>query len=178
MSGYNSPVDEPPGEQGHQGVTNPDAVPDVPVWEPGTNPPGTNPPVDPPVDPATVPVPGSIPTHDQGGAGTAPVAGPPVNVDVPHVSQAGDTLTCTMGNWENTPTTYSYVWALNGTTVGTDADTYTIVAPDDVGQTAICTVTASNASGATTAPASNEVIVADPTSEDEAGARRRHRRHE
>jgi hypothetical protein len=83
-----------------------------------------------------------------------------------------------MGNWTNEPTTYSYVWALDGTTVGTDVD-YTIVVPDDVGRDATCTVTASNAHGATTAPTSNAVTVADPagaTSED--AGRRKHRRHE
>ena len=34
-----------------------------------------------------------------GGPDPAPTA-PPVNVDVPHVQQAGSELTCTMGNWE------------------------------------------------------------------------------
>ena len=177
MSGYNSPVDEPPGNQGVQPPNAPD-LPPVPDWGPGENPPGTNPPVDPPVDPATVPVPGSVPTHDQGGSAPI-VSSPPVNVDVPVITQDGDTLTCTMGNWNNTPTTYSYAWALDAQTVGTDADTYTIVAPDDVGRDATCTVTASNAHGATTAPTSNVVTVVDPAgATSEETGRRKHRRHE
>jgi hypothetical protein len=89
--------------------------------------------------------------------GAAPTA-PPVNVDVPQVSQAADTLTCTMGNWEGTPTAYAYQWQLDGVDVGTDADTYTINA-GDVGQTATCIVTATNDLGSTTAPASNGVVV-------------------
>jgi hypothetical protein len=165
MSETNSPVDEPPGEQGAQ-APNPDDLPPLPDWGPGENPPGTNPPVEPPVDPATVPVPGSVPTFDYGGSdpGTvpggpsSPPAGPPVNVDVPHVSQAGDTLSCTMGNWTNEPTTYSYLWEIEGVTVGGDSANYT-VSPADVGMTATCTVTASNAAGATTAPPSNEVTI-------------------
>ena len=156
-----SPVDEPPGEQGAQ-APNPDGLPPVPEWGPGENPPGTNPPKDPPVDPATVPVPGSVPTFDYGGGdpGTVPgPAGPPVNVDVPHVSQSGDTLTCTMGNWTNVPTTYSYVWEIEGVAVGGDTPTYTVT-PADVGMTATCTVTASNAQGSATAPPSTEVTIA------------------
>ena len=45
-----------------------------------------------------------------------PPAGPPVNVDVPHVQQAGSTLTSTMGNWENMGGTssYAYVWTIGG----------------------------------------------------------------
>lgn len=61
MSGYNSPVDEPPGKDGTQGRPPDEELPPLPVWEPGENPVGTHPPVDPPVDPATVPVPGSVP---------------------------------------------------------------------------------------------------------------------
>jgi len=163
MSETNSPVDEPPGSQGAQ-APNPPDTPPPPDWGPGENPPGTNPPVDPPVDPATVPVPGSVPTHDQGGGShpTPPPAGPPVNVDVPHASQEGETLSCTMGNWTNEPSTYSYVWKIDGAVVGADSDTHTVTI-EDIDGVATCTVTASNASGATEAPASNEVTIADPT---------------
>ena len=40
-----------------------------------------------------------------------PATAPPVNVDVPHVSgtgTVGSTLNCTMGNWQNEPTSYAY----------------------------------------------------------------------
>jgi len=86
---------------------------------------------------------------------------PPGNVDVPHVSQAGDKLTCTMGNWTGTPTTYAYQWKLDGGDVGTDSATHTVTA-GDAGKSATCVVSASNAIGSTTAPPSNSVVVTDP----------------
>jgi hypothetical protein len=86
---------------------------------------------------------------------------PPGNVDVPHVSQAGDKLTCTMGNWTGTPTTYAYQWKLDGGDVGTDSATHTVTA-GDAGKSATCVVSASNAIGSTTAPPSNAVVVTDP----------------
>jgi hypothetical protein len=60
-----SPVDEPPGKDGTQGVNPSNKDAPVPEYEPGTNPPGTNPPVPPEKDPATHPVPGSIPTFNR-----------------------------------------------------------------------------------------------------------------
>lgn len=95
------------------------------------------------------------------GGGGGPATAPPVNVDVPHVSQTGDTLNCTMGNWEGTPTSYAYQWQLDGVDVGTDANTYTVTA-GEAGQTATCIVTATNDLGSTTAPASNGVVVEAP----------------
>jgi hypothetical protein len=95
---------------------------------------------------------------------------PPVNVDIPYVSPeglvtVGATLNCTMGNWENEPTDYQYLWLRDGAaSVGTDTD-YTTVAAD-VDHTLTCTVTAVNAIGATQAPPSNEILV-------EAGASRK-----
>jgi hypothetical protein len=91
--------------------------------------------------------------------GAAPTA-PPVNVDVPHVSQAADVLTCTMGNWQGVPSSYAYQWQLDGADIGTDASTVTVTAAD-VGHTATCVVTATNDLGSTTAPPSNAVVVAD-----------------
>jgi hypothetical protein len=88
-----------------------------------------------------------------------PATAPPVNVDVPYVSQTGPTLSCTMGNWENVPTSYSYRWQIDGTNVGADSALYTVTA-GDVGGMATCTVTATNARGSTTAPASNPVQIA------------------
>jgi len=88
-----------------------------------------------------------------------PATAPPVNVDVPYVSQTGSTLSCTMGNWENVPTSYSYRWQIDGANVGTDSALYAVTAAD-VGGMATCTVTATNARGSTTAPASNPVQIA------------------
>jgi hypothetical protein len=98
------------------------------------------------------PVPGSGPYAP------APSA-PPVNVDIPYLSQAADTLTCTMGNWQGEPTAYAYAWTMDGASVAGTAATYeTAVA--DVGKTAVCTVTATNAAGSTVAPPSNGIVVA------------------
>jgi hypothetical protein len=90
-----------------------------------------------------------------------PPTDPPENVDVPHVSQSGDVLSCTMGNWTGAPTSYAYQWQMDGADVGTDADSYTVTA-DDVGLTATCIVTATNAIGSTAAPPSVGVVVVAP----------------
>ncbi|HTI78897.1 MAG TPA: hypothetical protein VL614_00450 [Acetobacteraceae bacterium] len=82
---------------------------------------------------------------------------PPVNVDVPYVSQNGAVLSCTLGNWDGSPTSYLYLWQLDGTPVGT-ADTYP-VQPADVGKSATCTVSATNDAGTTSAPVSNAIVV-------------------
>jgi hypothetical protein len=84
-------------------------------------------------------------------------AGVPLNVDVPYASQEGMQLTCTMGNWENEPTSYSYQWMQGETMVGTNSATYDIQEAD-VGVAMTCLVTAMNDAGGATAPPSNEVV--------------------
>ena len=96
----------------------------------------------------------------ESGGDAAPTA-PPANVDVPHVQQAGDTLTCTMGNWDGEPTSYAYQWKIGAANVGTDANTYAVTAAD-AGKTATCVVSATNALGTTQAPPSNGVVVVAP----------------
>jgi hypothetical protein len=98
---------------------------------------------------------------DSGDGGTTPPTEAPVNVDVPHATQDGDTLNCTMGNWEGVPTAYAYQWQIDSADVGTDSATHTVTA-DDAGKTATCTVTATNAIGSTAAPPSNALVVTDP----------------
>ena len=100
------------------------------------------------------------------GGGPAPTA-PPVNVDVPHVSQDGAALNCTMGNWQGEPTGYAYQWQRDGTDIG-DGTTPYAVTPADVGATVACVVTATNAHGSTAAPASNGVVVTEPPAGDAA----------
>jgi hypothetical protein len=90
----------------------------------------------------------------------APPTSAPVNVDVPFASQTGGTLNCTMGNWQHVPTSYAYAWTIDGAAAGTAAD-YAVQA-GDVGKSATCIVTATNAVGSTAAPPSNPVTVADP----------------
>jgi hypothetical protein len=82
----------------------------------------------------------------------------PSVVDVPYVSQTGDTLNSTMGNWTGEPTAYTYTWHIDGTPSGADSAVYTVDAAE-VGKTATCVVTAANALGSTTAPPSNEVVI-------------------
>ena len=94
-----------------------------------------------------------------GGGGGAPAA--PVNVDIPLVMQSGGTLNCTMGNWQGEPTGYAYAWTIDGAAAGTNAADYAVQA-GDVGKSATCIVTATNAVGSTAAPPSTPVIVADP----------------
>ena len=160
MSGseYEPPVDEPPGKDGHQGAgSNQEAAADaVPTWPPGANTPGTNPPIPTP-DTATTPIPGSIPGVVVGQEAPVPID-PPVNVDVPFVSQTEATLNCTMGNWEGEPTSYAYLWAIDGVDSSTTGPDYP-VAFEDVGKTASCIVTATNAAGSTVAPPSNEIVI-------------------
>jgi hypothetical protein len=102
----------------------------------------------------------NMPKPPDGGDGEAPApTAPPVNRDVPHATQQGAQLNCTMGNWDGEPTSYAYQWEINGTAAGTDAATYDVQAAD-AGKTATCTVTATNALGSTAAPPSNGVVIA------------------
>ena len=97
---------------------------------------------------------------DLGVTGDAPPpANPPTNLAVPAVTQAGAVLTSTMGEWDGTPTSYSYQWNMDGAPIGTDASTYDVL-PADVGLTATCVVTATHAAGSTAAPPSVGVVVA------------------
>ena len=96
----------------------------------------------------------SPPPEGNGGTGAAPV-----NRNVPFVDQAGSELRCTMGNWEGEPTSYAYQWKLDDTDIPGNGPILPVVAAD-VGHTATCTVTATNAHGSTTAPPSNAVVVA------------------
>lgn len=92
---------------------------------------------------------------------------PPVNVDVPYVGpqspvSPGATLNSTMGNWENEPSDYHYLWLRDGaTSVGINSPDYLVVEAD-LGHALTCTVTAINAIGATEGPPSNEILVEAP----------------
>lgn len=101
---------------------------------------------------------------DLGVTGDAPPTGggaAPVNTAVPAVTQAADVLSCTMGTWDGTPTAYAYAWTLDAAAVGTDSATHTVTSAD-AGKSAVCTVTATNATGSTAAPPSVAVVVTDP----------------
>ena len=109
------------------------------------------------------PAPSNRPPLPQGGTGGAPAAGAPSNVDVPNLSgngAVGETLTCTMGNWQGEPTGYAYDWKSDGTAIGGASGNTYVVAADDAGKSITCVVTATNAGGSTEASPSNAVQVA------------------
>jgi hypothetical protein len=85
---------------------------------------------------------------------------PPTIVDVPYVQQTGNVITCTMGNWTGEPYAYHYVWCIEGAEIvdGNGSSVYTFL-PEDVGYVITCVVSATNVSGTTEAPPSNEVLI-------------------
>lgn len=101
-------------------------------------------------------------------AGTAPITPlAPVNTVVPVISgitTSGNLLTVSNGSWSAQGTlSYSYQWKRDGVTnIGTDANTYTTVDPDDEGHEVSCIVTATNSGGSTQATAS-PVLITDPS---------------
>ena len=58
----------------------------------------------------------------------------------------GQTLTCSTGTWTNSPTGYAYQWKRGLVNIGTNANTYTLVAAD-ANALISCVVTATNVSG-------------------------------
>jgi hypothetical protein len=98
-------------------------------------------------------------------AAVVPVASvqAPVNQTRPAVSgtaAVGNVLSCSQGTWTNSPTGFAYAWTRNASTIVGNASSYT-VQPADAGQVLTCSVTASNAAGATTA-VSDPVTVSNP----------------
>ena len=103
---------------------------------------------------------------------------PPVNVDAPHAygpsgdtAVVGDTLTCTMGNWDNMqtePHSYAYEWIRMTPSDFIQEDTgvttpdYTLTAADD-GFILFCYLTATNAIGSA-GESSNQITVSGGTS--------------
>lgn len=83
----------------------------------------------------------------------------PAVIDAPYISQAGSQLNCTMGNWEGEPTSYAYAWTLDGVVAGGNSP-FLMVKPEDVGKTASCDLTATNAEGSVYST-SNSIVVED-----------------
>ena len=87
----------------------------------------------------------------------------PVSVTAPVVEQNGGELNCTQGDWTGVPKDFVYAWRMDWTSsVGTDAPTYVLTVPDDVGHEFNCVVTASNVLGSAQA-SSNAVTAATPS---------------
>lgn len=103
---------------------------------------------------------GNLPNATMAAAidGVIGVASKPGVVDVPYVSRAGSVASCTQGNWVGTPSSYAYQWKRDATTnIGTNSPTYTMVGAD-TGHQIGCVVTATNVTGSTTAPISNQIV--------------------
>lgn len=99
----------------------------------------------------------------------AEIESAPVVKDAPYVSQTDDMLTCTMGNWYGEPDSRTYQWQSNGVDVTDATEENYIVAADDIGQTFTCVQTATNTYGTSDPVTSNEIVVAAPEGETEAG---------
>jgi hypothetical protein len=92
----------------------------------------------------------------------------PVNTVAPAITgtaQEGQTLTCSTGTWSGSPT-YTYQWKRNGSNIGSATNSTYLLVTADVGQSILCTVTATNALGSSNAN-SNTVT---PTSSVDADA--------
>ena len=84
----------------------------------------------------------------------------PVSTSAPVISGTttlGSVLTTTNGTWTNSPTSYTYQWKRGVTNIGTNANTYTLVAADSTASIT-CVVTANNAVGSASAT-SNTITV-------------------
>jgi hypothetical protein len=97
----------------------------------------------------------------------APVAAPPASSGAPTLSlsgtaNVGETLSCSEGAWENSPTSYEYQWLRGGTPIsGATSHEYTLAAAD-AAKAVQCEVVAANAEGATSAVSSQDVVSPSP----------------
>ncbi len=72
----------------------------------------------------------------------------------------GNTLTCSTGTWNGSPSSYAYQWKRGTTNIGTNSPNYTLVSAD-VDSVISCVVSATNAGG--TEPATSNSIYAYDT---------------
>lgn len=115
---------------------------------------------------------GSAAAASEGGEAAAVVAAavvatPPQASSVPTLSgtaSVGETLTCSEGAWENSPTSYEFQWLRDGVAIsGATVSTYTLKAPADEGKSIQCEVAAVNAEGATSAVSAQDVVSPPPS---------------
>ncbi len=92
-------------------------------------------------------------------------AATPVNTGAPAITgavKAGDTLTCSPGDWNPAASAYGYQWARNGTPLaGATGQTYTVQTLDE-GSVLTCTLVAANAAGLGNSATSAGVTVPVP----------------
>lgn len=95
---------------------------------------------------------------------------PPANTVAPSVTgtaQVGETLTTTNGTWDNTPTSYTYLWKHDddSAAAATATNSTYVCAAGDIGFGMKCEVTASNAGGSAMEPSNttSDVLPAAPT---------------
>ena len=106
------------------------------------------------------------------GCATA-AAGTPANISTPVVTgltQYGSVVAASTGAWSGVPTSYRYQWSRcdgsgsNCTAiVGTDSQTYAVLADADVGSTLRVTVTAANGLGSSSSESNPSGVVAQET---------------
>jgi hypothetical protein len=90
-------------------------------------------------------------TDDAAWASTEAVVtgGAPTNTVRPKLTRHGKRLTCARGSWSGQPSAYSYRWRLNGKTSPDKQNALTLNSKQH--GSAVCTVTAKNASGSKSA---------------------------
>jgi hypothetical protein len=89
-----------------------------------------------------------------GAAGPGPAPGQvakPANVRRPRVTRSARKLVCARGSWANDPSGFSYGWLVNGRRKRGASGRKLSITPKLRGRKVQCTVTASNAGGATAA---------------------------
>ena len=79
---------------------------------------------------------------------SAPVS--PVNVVIPKLAELNNLLICHRGTWKDA-VSYAFVWSTNGSPDPADTDEIVTVSSLIKGKKAVCTVTAYNPAGSTTA---------------------------
>ncbi len=90
----------------------------------------------------------------------------PVNTVAPALDDTspgvGDTINCSTGTWTNTPTSYTYQWFRDASSIGGATSSSYLVDAADIGAVLTCQVTAHNAGGAS-APATSNATDVIPT---------------
>jgi hypothetical protein len=86
----------------------------------------------------------------------------PLNTVAPVISGSatvGNTLSCTIGTWSNSPASYSYQWVRNESNISGETNSTYVTVTDDVGTSIRCLVTANNAHGNSSAFSNSILIV-------------------